>query len=79
MHISVYNKQWFLVETRAISLNYSRLSICQMFLIPEALRSEFPSYLSQGKRKMNSVIFTRAFFAFKNSGWAMSLEEVFCQ
>ena len=37
MHITFYNSQWFLVETGTILLNYSRLSICQMFLVFETL------------------------------------------
>ena len=35
--------------------------------------SKFPSYLYQGKRKMN-LAFTREFFAFTNSGGALFLE-----
>ena len=37
MHITFYNSQLFLVETGTILLNYSRLSICQMFLLLETL------------------------------------------
>ena len=33
MHVTFYNNQWFLVEAGTISLNYSRLSICQILLI----------------------------------------------
>ena len=69
MHITFCNSQWFLVETGTISSNYSRLSICQMFLLLETLLwlfSKFPYYLYQRKRKMNVT--------FPNSGWGLSLE-----
>ena len=37
MHITFYNSQWFFAEGGIISSNYSKLSICQMFLCLETL------------------------------------------
>ena len=46
MHVSFYKSQWLLDEAETISLNYSRLSIWQMFLFLETfLQLCFPSFL----------------------------------
>ena len=81
MHISFYNSLWFLVENGNTSSNYFRLSIFQIFSFLETLlKLCFPSfpliYLYQRKRKM-TMTFTRNFFAFTKSDWALLLERYY--
>ena len=64
-----------MVEAGTVSSNYSRLSICQMFLFLETLLwlrfpSFLPVYIKQRERWMT---FIREFFAFINSGLALFL------
>ena len=74
------NNQWFLEEAGTISSNYSRMSICQMFLFLETLLllffSMFLPYPYQRKKKIN-VTFTQAFIAFRNSDWAWFWERYY--